>query len=242
MYLDLLLIAAILLFLVALGASVIYHKRIRKVEAEYGKARNVVSDIITSFNSQLDTQRKILATVAQKTEVLSSQTERVTRSIERYERRSTNFAHKLDAVSDAEGKVATQIEELYKRVEKVDEGQKDISRKFEELGKARPEAVAMPRASIEAAIPIRKERALAPLTETELSVLEILAEEGRMPAPEIKERLRLTREHTSRLMKKLYVDGYLERDTRKMPYVYSIKEEMLKILKKRAAKTTETGL
>ena len=237
MYLDLLLIAAILLFLVALGASVIYHKRIRKVEAEYGKAQNVVSDIITSFNTQLETQRKNLATVAQKTEVLSSETQRVTRSVEGYERRSRNFAQKLDAVSDAEGKVATQIEELSKKVEKVDEGQKDISRKFEELEKARPEAVAMPRASIETAIPIRKERALAPLTETELSVLEILAEEGRMPAPEIKERLRLTREHTSRLMKKLYVDGYLERDTRKMPYVYSIKEEMLKILKKRAAKT-----
>jgi len=236
-YLDLLLIAAILLFLVALGASVIYHKRIRKVEAEYGKAQNVVSDIITSFNTQLETQRKNLATVAQKTEVLSSETQRVTRSVEGYERRSRNFAQKLDAVSDAEGKVATQIEELSKKVEKVDEGQKDISRKFEELEKARPEAVAMPRASIETAIPIRKERALAPLTETELSVLEILAEEGRMPAPEIKERLRLTREHTSRLMKKLYVDGYLERDTRKMPYVYSIKEEMLKILKKRAAKT-----
>jgi chromosome segregation ATPase len=236
-YLDLLLIAAILLFLVALGASVIYHKRIRKVEKEYGKARNVVSDIITSFNSQLETQRKELATVAQKTEVLSSQTEGVTRSIAGYETQSRNFASKLDAVSDAEGKVATQIEELSKKVQKVDESQKDMSRKFEELGKARPEVVAMPRASIEAAIPIRKERALAPLTETELSVLEILAEEGRMPAPEIQERLRLTREHTSRLMKKLYVDGYLERDTRKMPYIYSIKEEMLKILKKRAAKT-----
>ena len=137
---------------------------------------------------------------------------------------------------DAEGKVATQIQELSEKVQKVDESQKDISRKFEELGKTRPGTMAMPRASIEAAIPIRKEKALAPLTETELNVLEILAEEGRMPAPEIQGRLRLTREHTSRLMKKLYVDGYLERDTRKMPYFYSIKEEMRKILKKRAAK------
>lgn len=237
MYLDLLLIAAILLLLVALGASVIYHRRIRKVEEEYGKARNVVNDVITSFNSQLETQRKKLATVAQKTEVLSSQTEGVTRSITGYEKQSANFAHKLDTVLDSEGKVATQIQELSEKVQKVDENQKDISRRFEELGKTRPGTMAMPRASIEAAIPIRKEKALAPLTETELNVLEILAEEGRMPAPEIQGRLRLTREHTSRLMKKLYVDGYLERDTRKMPYFYSIKEEMLKILKKRAAKT-----
>jgi hypothetical protein len=37
-------------------------------------------------------------------------------------------------------------------------------------------------------------------------------------------------------MKKLYEDGYLERDTRKLPYVYSIKEEMLRILRRRVAK------
>ena len=77
---------------------------------------------------------------------------------------------------------------------------------------------------------------MAPLTETELAVLEVLAKEGDKTAPEMRERVRLTREHTARLMKKLYEDGYLERDTRKMPYAYRLKEEMLKILKKREAK------
>jgi len=73
---------------------------------------------------------------------------------------------------------------------------------------------------------------LAPLTQTELSVLEILASEGAKTALEIRERIQLTREHTARLMKKLYEEGYLERDTEKMPYAYRVKKEMLKILKK----------
>jgi len=38
-------------------------------------------------------------------------------------------------------------------------------------------------------------------------------------------------------MKKLYEKGYLERETGKMPYAYSIKEEMRKILRKTEAKT-----
>jgi DNA-binding IclR family transcriptional regulator len=66
--------------------------------------------------------------------------------------------------------------------------------------------------------------------------LEILAEEGEKTAPEIKDRIKLTREHTARLMKKLYEEGYLERDSGKIPYAYRIKEEMLKILKKTEAK------
>jgi hypothetical protein len=53
-----------------------------------------------------------------------------------------------------------------------------------------------------------------------------------MTAPDVKDEINLTREHTARLMKKLYETGYLERETRKLPYYYSIKEEMVKILKK----------
>jgi len=73
---------------------------------------------------------------------------------------------------------------------------------------------------------------LASLTETELDVLEALATEGRKTAPEIKERIKLTREHTARLMKNLYERGYLERSTQKIPYSYSIKDAMRKILRK----------
>jgi predicted transcriptional regulator len=70
------------------------------------------------------------------------------------------------------------------------------------------------------------------LTETEVSVLEMLTSEGPKTAPEIKERVKLSREHTARLMKKLYEDGYLERDSSKIPFKYSVKKEMEKLLRK----------
>ena len=48
--------------------------------------------------------------------------------------------------------------------------------------------------------------------------------------------IKLTREHTARLMKKLYEGGYLERRAEKTPYAYSVKEEMLKLLRKSEVK------
>jgi DNA-binding MarR family transcriptional regulator len=75
-------------------------------------------------------------------------------------------------------------------------------------------------------VPIKRDKALAALTETEIAVLEMLSQEGAKTAPEIKERVHLSREHTARLMKKLYEEGYLEREAGKIPFRYSIKKEM----------------
>ncbi len=89
-----------------------------------------------------------------------------------------------------------------------------------------------PETKSEPVISIRRDKAMAPLTDTEIAVLEMLAAEGPKTAPEIKERVHLSREHTARLMKKLYEGGYLERETNKIPFKYSVKKEMETLLRK----------
>jgi chromosome segregation ATPase len=89
-------------------------------------------------------------------------------------------------------------------------------------------------------VPIKRDKALASLTNTEVAVLEMLSTEGSKTAPEIKERVGLSREHTARLMKKLYEDGYLEREVGKIPFRYSVKKEMEKFLKKEDPNTPQT--
>jgi hypothetical protein len=42
-------------------------------------------------------------------------------------------------------------------------------------------------------------------------------------------------------MKKLYEDGYLERDTNKIPFKYSVKKEMEKLLKKSETEPTQSN-
>jgi DNA-binding MarR family transcriptional regulator len=91
---------------------------------------------------------------------------------------------------------------------------------------------ALPEIKIEPVMPIKRDKAMASLTDTELGVLEMLSTEGAKTAPELKERVQLSREHTARLMKKLYEEGYLERETSKIPFKYSVKKEMERLLKK----------
>jgi chromosome segregation ATPase len=224
------------LLLITMGASVLYYRRIRRVSEEYEEAKGVVDDIIISFNRQFQKQDDRLRIVAHETEVVSSEREKIVEKMEKHDRQLEDLAGKIEGVSGVEPKLSVQIEEMDKKVKDLIASQERVVQRVAEVEKAKYKASA-PEAKIEAAIPIKKEKALAPLTETELAVLEILAKEGEKTAPEIRERIKLTREHTARLMKKLYEEGYLERATMKMPYSYSLKEEMLKILKKREIKT-----
>lgn len=65
---------------------------------------------------------------------------------------------------------------------------------------------------------------LASLTRTERRTLEILRVEGAKGAPELGKRLEKSREHTSRLMKKLYMEGYVSRETNHAPFRYKLND------------------
>ncbi len=232
-YLPLVVVVALLLF--TIGASVLYFKRIRRVHEEYEEAKNTVSDITMGINREFQRQEADLHAVTHKIGILSSENEKVVRNLEKYDKRLATFAKMLEDAPAIEQKLSAQIEEMNKKADDIKATQNKLIQRIGEVEKLKYK-VQVPEAKIEAAIPIKKEKVLAPLTETELTALETIAKEGEKTAPEIREKIRLTREHTARLMKKLYEDGYLERDTHKMPYTYRLKEEMQKILKKREAK------
>jgi len=228
-YEDVSLIVTILLLLASMGVAILYYRRIKRAHEMYDEAKNVVGDVVVSFNKQLQRQEDKLGAVTYKAEVSLSRSEGAVNTVKAHAKQLSDLAAKVEDVSGVEKKVSAQIEDVRKKVE-------DVIAKQKQFMKKTVEAPAISEAKIKAAIPIKRERALAPLTETELSVLEILAAEGKKTAPEIRARIKLTREHTARLMKKLYEKGYLEREAGKMPYAYRIKEEMQRILKKTEAK------
>ena len=63
-------------------------------------------------------------------------------------------------------------------------------------------------------------------TPTELQVLTLLAEEGPKSAPEIGRVVGRSREHSARLMKKLFDEGYVRRDQTRIPFRYSTVERV----------------
>jgi chromosome segregation ATPase len=217
-----------------MGVSALYYTRIKEVREEYDAAKNTVSDVVSSFNRQFQRQEDKLHAVTHRIEVLSSYNEKGVMKVETIGEQLATLADRIEDAPKIERKVSTQIQEMNKKIDDVKRDQNKATQRIEEVEKVKYRSL-VSEPKIEGVIPIKKEKALAPLTETELMALEIVAGEGEKTAPEIRERIGLTREHTARLMKKLYEAGYLERDTHRMPYTYRLKEEMQKILKKRDA-------
>jgi DNA-binding MarR family transcriptional regulator len=83
---------------------------------------------------------------------------------------------------------------------------------------------------VEAPIPVEGDAVLENLTDTELEVLALIEELGEGTVPEIRERIGKTREHTARLLKKLYERGFIDRNTSGMPYRYHVRKEIRELI------------
>jgi DNA-binding MarR family transcriptional regulator len=217
-------------------AVLLYYRRLKTLHHEYERARGVVEEIVVGVDTQFRRQKDSVLYVAEKIEAVSVENKKVVSRINEYEGRLTDLTSAVGDVPQIEEHFSGQLKAMRSEVEGIKDAQNKVMQKLGEIEKTKQERY-VPEVKIEAAIPIKREKALEPLTETELMVLETIGKEGEKTAPEIREKIGLTREHTARLMKKLYKDGYLERDTHKMPYVYRLKEEMQKILKRREART-----
>jgi len=229
---DLIVLVAILLLFVTAISSALYWREIRKVQREYVEAKDIMGDVVISFNADIERERQKLSAVSSEIEVLHSDNKTIQKKAEAWDGQLSGLATKIEEVSGLEPKFSAQLEEMQKSITNLINTQRHTDQRITKIEQLSPQVSAVHETKIETAIPIRREKALATLTQTELEVLEVLAREGRKTAPEIKETIKLTREHTARLMKSLYQRGYLERSTEKIPYSYSVKDEMRKILRK----------
>jgi archaellum component FlaC len=220
-------------------ASVEYYRQVRKAQKEYEKAKNIVQDIVLSFNRELNREAEKIEAIAFKIEGNLGKADSTSKKIEAVEKRiapiETQVKTITQAISQSSTSLLSGITGLETKIRDIEATHETIMVKLtgfeEQLQKVTvtPEVKAEPPMPV---IPIKRDKAMAALTDTEIAVLEMLSAEGPKTAPEIKERVHLSREHTARLMKKLYEEGYLEREVGKIPFSYSIKKEMEKLLKK----------
>jgi uncharacterized membrane protein len=229
---------ATFLVTVTVVAAAEYYRQLRRAQKEYEKARAAVEDIVLSFNRQFRREGEKLEAIAYKVEAAASRSSSTLNMMEDIGKRVGALETKVGADSESKNQVIGRLDEVENRIRDVSASQDAVTAKITSLEKQTKQAPPVPEAGLEAVIPIRREKAMSRLTETELSVLELLVSEGPKTAPEIKERVKLSREHTARLMKKLYEEGYLERETGKIPFKYSVKKEMEKLLKKAEAPAT----
>ncbi|MBS7632373.1 hypothetical protein KEJ15_01955 [Candidatus Bathyarchaeota archaeon] len=216
-------------------------RKLKRAGEEYQKAKDAFSDIILSFDKQLERESKRLELVAYKLEASSSRNGMVSTKVSQIEKDLVSLKSKIDDALVYKEQAVTSLSDLDKKLRDIVASQESVSAKVAEIESKISKPMHVPEPKIDAVIPIRRDRALSPLTETELAALEYLASEGPKTAPEIRWKIRLSREHTARLMKKLYEAGYLERDQSKIPFKYSAKKELEKVLKKTSDNTAVTS-
>jgi hypothetical protein len=205
------------LLLVTTVASYIYYKRIRQAQEEYEGSKDLVRVITSGFRREVD---------------------KISKSISGFQEDAATAQYaaseSLKVSRDAVELVKRGIKESKEQSERLEEAEKTIQQlkiELEQLSK-RPTVTVQPAsATVQAPIPVRGEAVLDGLTPTELNVLTLIEEMDEGTVPDIRERIEKTREHTARLLKKLYEQGFIDRNTSSMPYRYYVRKEIRDIIK-----------
>jgi chromosome segregation ATPase len=221
-----------ILIAVTIGAALEYYRQVRKARIEYEKAKEAVDDLVLSFNRELKRESDRLEMIAYKVEANSSKADSGLKKISSIEKRIVPVENQLSAIPKDNTSLLTKLTDISAKMQSMEVSHEKLKSQVATLDEQMQKLSALPELTGEPVITIRRDKAMAALTDTEVAVLELLSTEGSKTAPEIKERVRLSREHTARLMKKLYEEGYLERETAKIPFKYSVKKEMERLLKK----------
>jgi len=227
---DILIFLVGVLLATTLAASLEYFRQLQKTQKEYEQAKEVVEDIVISFNRQIENEARKLEITAYRVEANSLKVAKVSEEITEIGTHLRTLTQQFNTPYKEED-ISAKLIEINEKIETTMESYKELMSKVSNLEQKTESFQGSREPSIDTVIPIRRKRALAPLTKTELAVLEKLVSEGPMTAPKIRNEIKLSREHTARLMKKLYDEGYLERDTSKIPFRYWSKKEMEELLK-----------
>lgn len=212
------------LFIVTLVASWIFYQRIKMAQVEYEESRESVRNITFSFTRQV---------------------ERVEEEINRLES-ETHQARYLASEAMKSQQVNSQVafqglEKIRKvdiRINEIESSIKKISKEVEKLSE-QPRQVVIPKnIEVDAPIPVQEGDIFKELTDTELQALQLIVEMKEGTVPEIRENIDKTREHTARLLKKLYDQGFIDRNTSSMPYRYYIRPEIKDLLLEENKKQT----
>jgi hypothetical protein len=214
------------------GASIEYYRQIRKAKKEYEKAKEAVEDIVLSFNRELRREADKIEIMAYRVESSTSKADAGLKRVESIEKKVAPFESQIKAIAENSADTLARATDVDEKVRDVEASHETLKATIAGLEEQLQKFFLVPEGKSEPVIPIKRDKAMAALTDTEVVVLEMLSMEGAKTAPEIKDKVHLSREHTARLMKKLYEEGYVERETGKIPFKYSIKKEMAKLLKK----------
>ncbi len=185
----------------------------------YREARQLLSAIVASLSTRIQRNEVAVKEISEQVQMLTAKQARPVADV---------------GTSDKErllGYMQEWIGNVRRFVDKVETLQKNLKRVQEEFEELRVHVDRMTRSQQigqgvdSAPVGVVTEHTLEKLTPTERKVLEMLVS-GPRAAPEIGRLMTKSREHTARLMKSLFEQGFVERETERQPYEYRLSEKV----------------
>ena len=203
-----------------------YYDNIVKAKMEYDVAKLLVSNIVLTFKKRIDDQNeKVYNTIYDVKEMQSS--------IEKSRMQENYFQIKINSLIKSmtsafviDKKLVDKLIDINIKIDELTKYDELLYNTIESFKKEQKESLQKPILSL----PPDQRSSFIKLTTTERQIIRILLSEGSQTAPNIMEEINKTREHTSRLMKKLWQEGYIERDTNSIPFIYRPTKELEKII------------
>jgi len=190
---------------ITLSAAIIYYKKIKRIKEEYESKENVVKSIALGIAGNIYSNIKNIENTIMKL------------------RTDINEALiKSEKALETSETTNQDVEKIFKRMDEIERMLIEVK-----------ERIVRKPVKIEAPIPIDDKEILDGLNDTELKILMILDELEEGTVPEIKKRINKTREHTARMLKKLYDKGFIDRNTSSIPYRYYLRKEVKEIIRRR---------
>ena len=178
-------------------------------EERYVSAKDLVEAIVDSLATRLAETERVLASLREKTSTTDV--------------RHAALVDRLESDSQLLRRLITYVEETFRNERRLAQ---QILLLRQKLNSMKPILGAVDFARTQPASISPPFEVNAPLATvlgpTENSVLELLEGEGSLTAPEVGRKIARTREHTARLMKTLFEQGFIIRETNRIPYRYKI--------------------
>jgi len=206
---DLLSIAVLLFVFVVGYRALLGFKQSKQTIVE---SASILTVIVNALTSRIETSESLVADLQKGLDGVNCRTTTV-------EGEQSNLRTSYLQVLDRLEEILSNDKKLILELERLKSNFTAVQRKEEYAEKVSRQGNLTP-------LPMQSGDILAALTPTERHTLEILAHEGPKQAPELGRRMRKSREHMARLMKKLYLEGYVDRESNHAPFRYKLNEKI----------------
>lgn len=205
------------LFAITLAASLIFYRRIKMAQREYEGSKDAVGTITAGFTRQVNKLEQ---------SIQETKNDAVTAKVAATEA--------LKSSGETKEAVLQGLEEVKRLQDKVHSTESTVESFKKELQRlASTPRIPVHAPSLKAPIPVQQASVFDRLTDTELEVLVKIVELGEGTVPDIRDHIKKTREHTARMLKRLYDSGFIDRNTSGMPYRYSVRKEIKELILQR---------